>query len=763
MSKDASSPSSPTSQVPFVSAPCFWTGVLGVASGFAVFAYFWYADFADAPRRLVAGMFLAAVMSFVFESLSDRLNSSEPGTGHRRLTIPGLLMTIVLLCTFDIMLNAWQSMPELRKDQVLELGVAITGVKTPPWLSITALLGVWIVSGGALAATLSTCVNLSGRTLSGQMLEGVRRGTFAAVLVAPLLILLYILVVRILLSFNMVVFQPEAFASFLEGWTKGGSSDAHWADGVIRFPFVVLELANNALMGIAWLRPIAILSLLALGLILAVRSENGCLITLAIFTLVMVFLGPVLANIHLVFGVLFLAAMVWVIPGALLGALAPLLARPSDSRKHWGFIAFFAAAFLLLVTLMRLEEQPREIWPLIAGILAILLGGGFVVYRFGFIRECWPVLALSSATLIWCATTITQNLTFSGVLVNLHRINSLPAISVSEAEDLEADPLWYITNPQFLQVDMLQGAGTRLRFDQDTLGLRDSPIGVYDPSALGASPTDVGVRAPLAQEMIALARTEMVRAQGLIRSLDELSDAYQMVRGDSTEIAELKLQAARLFATHDAFCESQRIACRRAKNINILEQESAEAAPDPEIDSFMGLSDALHQLERRLTTRRASLDLMDKLDPLRKNLASTLEELDADASRFRRIRSEPHDQPGLGLNFSTLNSPESDFESLKLSHSAVRSKLEAALTQAEGMHEVLAGNHLNSVRNELNALVETVSVEADLAANNYRNIAASRLELALSACFGFWATTGLLIAWSDLRADVREPDPKTAI
>ncbi len=755
MSKDASSPSSVTSPAPFVSAPCFWTGVLGVASGFAVFAYFWYADFADAPRRLVAGMFLAAVMSFVFESLSDRLNSSEPGTGRRRLTIPGLLMTIVLLCTFDIMLNAWQSMPELRKDQVLELGVAITGVKAPPWLSITALLGVWIVSGGALAATLSTCVNLSGRTLSGQMLEGVRRGTFAAVLVAPLLILLYILVVRILLSFNMVVFQPAAFASFLEDWTKGGASDAHWADGVLRFPFVILELANNALMEIAWLRPIVILGLLALGLILAVRSENGCLITLAIFTLVMVFLGPVLANIHLVFGVLFLAAMVWVIPGALLGALAPLLARPSDSRKHWGFIAFFAAAFLLLVTLLRMEEQPRELWPLVAGILAILLGGGFVVYRFGFIRECWPVLALSSATLIWCTTTITQNLTFSGVLVNLHRINSLPAISVSETEDVEADPLWHISNPHFLQLGVLERAGTRLRFDQYTLGLRESPIGVYDPSALSISPKEVDVRDPRAQELIAAARTEMDRAQGLIRSLDELSEAYRLIQGDSTEIAELKLQAARLIATHGAFCESQRIACRRAKSISIPGQETAEVVPVPEIESFMSLSDALHQLERRLTTRRDSLDLMDKLEPLRETLTSTQKELDADASRFLRIRSEPNERPALGLNLSMLSSPESDFENLRLSHSAVRSKLKAALTQAEEMHEVLAGDRLDSIRNELSALIETVSVEADLAANNYRNIAASRLELALSACFGFWATTGLLIAWSDSRADVR--------
>ena len=124
---------------------------------------------------------------------------------------------------------------------------------------------------------------------------------------------------------------------------------------------------------------------------------------------------------------LLLVAIIWGIPGLLLGTAVPYLRRPSDSPKTWALVAWAAAAFLIVFTfLIRIK------WILV--FAPVLLATGWVFWRGAPIEDYWPLIALCIAIVILGVTRITQVANFfnvqalSGALVSepLARVSPLP-------------------------------------------------------------------------------------------------------------------------------------------------------------------------------------------------------------------------------------------------------------------------------------------------------------------------------------------------
>ena len=108
------------------------------------------------------------------------------------------------------------------------------------------------------------------------------------------------------------------------------------------------------------------------------------------------------------------AAVMFGIPGAALGALAPWLQPASESPKVWGILASLAAAGLLVLCLIRGE------W-ILGLVLAILLMGSmlYAIRIEKSVERYWPLGALSIAILL-CVVTSTVQLSLGGALQKMH-------------------------------------------------------------------------------------------------------------------------------------------------------------------------------------------------------------------------------------------------------------------------------------------------------------------------------------------------------
>jgi hypothetical protein len=91
--------------------------------------------------------------------------------------------------------------------------------------------------------------------------------------------------------------------------------------------------------------------------------------------------------------------------------------RPAEMPREWGLVAFFAAVCLLIVTWARFHFL--IVLPVLALVMAAVL-----IYRGMSVMDYWPVVALSSAILVYGATLAFQTNTF---ISSVHDMNSEPA------------------------------------------------------------------------------------------------------------------------------------------------------------------------------------------------------------------------------------------------------------------------------------------------------------------------------------------------
>ncbi len=399
------------------------TGLVGVLSGCALYSYLWFAADHAHPVRLIIGLLVAACMSFMFEWLREKIRpASEHGHEHPPLTLGRWLTTVILLLVFELFVVAWHSLPEREGTHFHQLAEAISGLPhAPPLVDLISLIVLWTMVGGALAACLSLCIVEDPRPWYIRCGIGALRGGGYGLLIPPLAVLIAVVCVRFVVAIGMMIFQPEAWNAHVDGLMQ-------IAPGIFKlflFPVVAINYVANLL---GPLRPwVLIAALGGFAYLYAKDSEKGFALNAVGLAIVAVFIAPLLGSIEQLLTMLFLAALIWTVPMMLLGAIAPLLAEPSSNRQIWGLSAFAAACMLTGITAARLGWPANDIVPVMWCLVVVLVLGGALVMLLRHVEDGWPVLALTTATLIWTISIVMQQVTFSGVLANFHAINMLPA------------------------------------------------------------------------------------------------------------------------------------------------------------------------------------------------------------------------------------------------------------------------------------------------------------------------------------------------
>ena len=380
---------------------CALTGVLGIASGFAVFLL-WLDEISRGPVRFVVALGVAVVVAFVFESLKEDLE----GHGHR-WQAPRLLVLVVLLTMAELFVMGYHAAVSLTKEQFHETLETLLGGDVARWHAL-GVVGIWLVLGGAIAVGLGATIFKVGCEIPEDeplswskpavwglpMLRSALRGGLTGALAGPLCMLIYIFVVRFVSEYVWILGAPEKWRQHLKGAAQAVSSSGGWG-WLIWLPIQAIEQIDRVFAVFGRSGPFLTLAALVAILVVCARLRAVRTFVVILAGVVVVYVYPVLAQSA---GTLLLAclmAYVWAIPGVLLGALTPWLKRPAGYPKLWGVVAFGAAGIMAIGTF-------AIHWFIIPAILFGIVG---LLFRRGVqVEQYWAVLALSVATNVFGAT-----------------------------------------------------------------------------------------------------------------------------------------------------------------------------------------------------------------------------------------------------------------------------------------------------------------------------------------------------------------------
>ena len=276
-------------------------------------------------------------------------------------------------------------------------------------LAVLAVL--WTLSGGLLGWALSRVF----RGATGGALRGALRGGLAALTAAPVGVIGYVFVVRLVSSVADIARGrlTNGATYFLPGEPTLGSVVVGRLRAVgSLWPWALAALAVGLLATGAWIRRRA--------------GRRPAWRRLSRMTLVFVFaaVGSACLYALLDMNVLFVAlvvALVWLVPAVFLGASAPFLRTGSALPRVWGWRAVIVGAVLVLITAARLYWREIPWWPALPGIMLILTGA--LAVRERRVEDYWPLAALTIAMTAGGTTALVQNATFHGLLADVHALN----------------------------------------------------------------------------------------------------------------------------------------------------------------------------------------------------------------------------------------------------------------------------------------------------------------------------------------------------
>lgn len=404
---------------------CAFLGLWGVLSG--CFAFSLILDEAHPPVVFAGALLLAAILSLGFEAVRELIQH-----GHLRdpedWSIPRILMTFLTLAMFEFFIMAAESGVKAYAHMEVwrPVAEAITG---HPWEesrgSLLIVAGLWMILGAVLAGSLSVRVFEAKGQIKDQMKGGACTGAIVGLIVAPLALLAYALTVRLFGAFYLLLFNQKVWKANLARVTGHMRGHEHWGWHIAALPLGLIERLQ-ALWGDRWLGPPVTLAIAVAVIVWCGRKKLYGLMWGLVALLVVVVMAPLLGHLGDVFRLMALAAASWLIPGVSLGAMVPLLRRPSEVKAGWwALVAFAGAGVLLIVTAARLGSNWWFLLP-----AALLVAVGIALYRRGRIEDYWPIMALSIAIIMSGLAGVShklQDATFAGTFRKVYTLNTLPS------------------------------------------------------------------------------------------------------------------------------------------------------------------------------------------------------------------------------------------------------------------------------------------------------------------------------------------------
>jgi hypothetical protein len=437
-----------------ISALC---GALGVASGYAIFLN--YDDISRTPWRSLAALIGAALVSYAIEWLRDVIRHGEiENETHPVVRSVGTFIVVLL---FELFIGGFHGGLEMgpsgiMKTAVLLLGKQAESVEGVRW-TVALVSGMWIVTGAVVACWLSMQIGRDeDKSIGRHIFRSARWGTIGGLALAPAIIGLYILGSRTLVTLLYFVSSARDVSKGYEQYSLGFQTfAANPMYGLVHLPVELLRDAAYIGKPFFWLCYLALYVALALMVRWrqhVARSSNSvgalnlviCGLLYCIFNPIVLAIWSVLKEMmhreplgDLVLAVL-LGAVVWAIPGLLLGGLIPLLKRAGRSPRSWAMIGYGAGALLIVISTVS-----RNAWPVLPAVIAV--GSGLLFQRGMPVREFWPFAALCVAIGISGAMSVSQAFTFSEVLYRLHKIDDLrptrpDSAATAQSDDAPADP-----------------------------------------------------------------------------------------------------------------------------------------------------------------------------------------------------------------------------------------------------------------------------------------------------------------------------------
>jgi hypothetical protein len=320
-------------------------GGLGVASGYAIFLN--YDEISGKPWRSLAALMVAALVSYFIEWLRDLIRQGE--VENETHPIVRSMGAFVVALLFELFISGFHGGFEMGAREFVGvanslLGADAAGVQGIRGTVVAASL-MWILVGALVACWLTLMVGRDDdKSMAVRVGSSAAWGTMGGLLLAPIVIGLYIVVGRAVVSLEKAV---ELAPTVSAGYQDSSGGVLGWVPAPFRFPLTILRAAAEHGLVVFWSCYLGLC--VVLGVVLWWRrrtkeSSGKFVFFLMSLCLAYSILTPFAQGMESVVkqmvqqgtyrdvgAAVLLGAVVWGIPGCLLGGLVPLL-----RRAWWG-------------------------------------------------------------------------------------------------------------------------------------------------------------------------------------------------------------------------------------------------------------------------------------------------------------------------------------------------------------------------------------------------------------------------------------------
>ncbi|HEX2853056.1 MAG TPA: hypothetical protein VHO24_07455 [Opitutaceae bacterium] len=482
----------------------FLTGGFGVLSGFAIF--FLLLEKADKPWMFLAVLAIASVLSALFEWLREQIEHRS-GKAHEPWSPARFFVFLIIIAFAEFHVMSWETFTQITASHEFStvifsvLGSSLTS-STLVFFDLAVLFGFWVLAGAVLALALLAQLNPTRGGLRERLLRGGWIGLRTGALVAPLCLLVYVFGVWLLRGLHLLIWHQQTWIGNVESLRAMASGGHSWPYLAVNFVFSGL-LKGVALFGHHPAGPVVVVIVAIVAVIVLAKNEVWIPAWIVGIGTAFTVMAPLLLNLDAVFQLMLRAAIVWCVPGLVLGAMSPLLrvASEEEKPKAWALIAFASATVLFVVTLLRFKNS----WWLLAPT-ALFVAVGLALRKASRADDYWLPMAAAVAVLVGGLMLGVQNIaSFAGVYDSMHRITSLPSELPRNNSPKAAGPL--------------------------------SPGRLLDLSSLFSSVLPGGYLGSTLPERVKSAHQSAAALEGLQRDVDRTESA---VREFKTEIACLQ-------------------------------------------------------------------------------------------------------------------------------------------------------------------------------------------------------------------------------